>query len=32
MADGRLLEEGTPEAIFGHPQDPALRDFLSKVL
>jgi polar amino acid transport system ATP-binding protein len=32
MADGRLLEEGTPEAIFGHPQDPRLRDFLSKVL
>ncbi len=32
MADGRLLEEGTPEAIFGAPQNPRLQDFLSKVL
>ena len=29
MADGKLLEEGTPEEIFEHPQ---LQDFLSKVL
>ena len=32
MADGKLLEQGTPEAIFGHPQNPRLQDFLSKVL
>ena len=32
MADGKLLEEGTPEAIFDHPNHPRLQDFLSKVL
>ena len=32
MADGKLLEEGTPEDIFGNPQHPRLQDFLSKVL
>ncbi len=32
MADGRLLEEGSPEAIFGNPRNPRLKDFLSKVL
>lgn len=32
MADGKLLEEGTPEQIFEHPQHPRLQDFLSKVL
>ena len=32
MADGRLVEEGTPEAIFQNPQSPRLKDFLSKVL
>ncbi len=32
MADGKLLEEGTPEDIFEHPQHPRLQDFLSKVL
>ena len=32
MADGKLVEEGTPEAIFEHPQHPRLQDFLSKVL
>ena len=32
MADGKLLEEGTPAAIFGDPQHPRLQDFLSKVL
>ena len=32
MADGKLLEEGTPEGIFEHPQHPRLQDFLSKVL
>lgn len=32
MADGMLLEEGSPEQIFNHPQNPRLQDFLSKVL
>ncbi len=32
MADGKLLEQGTPEDIFVHPQNPRLQDFLSKVL
>ena len=32
MADGKLLEEGSPEDIFGNPQHPRLKDFLSKVL
>ena len=32
MADGKLLEEGTPQQIFGNPQNPRLKDFLSKVL
>ena len=32
MADGLLLEEGTPSDIFDHPQNPRLQDFLSKVL
>ncbi len=32
MADGKLLEEGTPDQIFNHPKHPRLQDFLSKVL
>ena len=32
MADGKLLEQGTPDDIFNHPQNPRLQDFLSKVL
>ena len=32
MADGQLLEQGSPEDIFGNPQHPRLKDFLSKVL
>ncbi len=32
MADGKLLEQGTPRDIFEHPQHPRLQDFLSKVL
>src|SRR5699024_9537823 len=32
MADGKLLEEGTPADIFEHPKHPRLQDFLSKVL
>ena len=32
MADGKLVEEGTPEQIFRNPQSPRLQDFLAKVL
>ena len=32
MADGKLVEENTPEELFGNPQHPRLQDFLSKVL
>ena len=32
IADGKILEEGAPAALFDHPQDPRLQDFLSKVL
>ncbi len=31
MDQGKILEEGTPKDIFEHPQNPRLRDFLSKV-
>ena len=32
MDEGRIVEQGTPDAIFNHPQHPRLKDFLSKVL
>ena len=32
MANGHILEEGTPKEIFDSPKDPRLQDFLSKVL
>ena len=32
MADGKLVEQGSPSDIFEHPQNPRLQDFLSKVL
>ena len=32
MDSGKILEEGTPDAIFNHPQNERLKDFLSKVL
>ena len=32
MADGKIVEEGTPDQIFNHPQSPRLQDFLKKVL
>ena len=32
MADGKIVEEGTPDRIFNHPQSPRLQDFLKKVL
>ena len=30
--DGKILEEGTPEQIFDHAQEPRTQDFLSKIL
>ena len=30
--DGRILEQGTPEAVFEHPQEERTKNFLSKVL
>jgi polar amino acid transport system ATP-binding protein len=32
MEDGKLVEQGTPDQIFNHPQSPRLQDFLGKVL
>ena len=32
LADGKLVEEGSPKEIFENPQSPRLQDFLSKVL
>ena len=32
MDEGKIVEEGTPEAIFDSPQHPRLQEFLSKVL
>ena len=32
MDEGRIMEQGTPEEVFGNPKHPRLQDFLSKVL
>ena len=32
MDAGKLVEQGSPQEIFGNPQNPRLKDFLSKVL
>ena len=32
IADGNILEDGTPEQVFHNPKHPRLQDFLSKVL
>ena len=32
MDEGKILEQGTPQEVFGSPQHPRLQDFLSKVL
>lgn len=32
MADGEILEQNTPDEFFSNPQNPRLREFLSKVL
>ena len=32
MDEGKIVEQGTPEEVFEHPQHPRLQEFLSKVL
>lgn len=32
MAEGKILEQGTPQEVFDEPKTERLRDFLSKVL
>ena len=32
MDGGKIVEQGTSDAVFNHPQNPRLQDFLSKVL
>ena len=32
MDEGQILEEGSPDQLLNHPQNPRTRDFLSKVL
>ena len=32
MDEGKILEQGTPEEVFGNPKHPRLREFLAKVL
>ncbi|EHT99292.1 ATP-binding component of an ABC superfamily amino acid transporter [Pantoea stewartii subsp. stewartii DC283] len=32
MDQGVIAEQGTPDAIFGHPQNPRTQQFLSRVL
>ncbi|EGR0142960.1 amino acid ABC transporter ATP-binding protein [Vibrio cholerae] len=31
MAEGKIVEQGSPQDIFDHPQDPRLRKFLNQV-
>lgn len=32
MDEGRIMEEGSPEELFGNPQNPRTQSFLSKIL
>ena len=32
MDEGKILEQGTPDEVFGNPKHPRLREFLAKVL
>jgi len=32
MADGRIVEEGAPQAFFGNPRDPRTQTFLGQIL
>jgi len=31
LSNGRIREQGPPDAIFNHPQQQATRDFLAKL-
>jgi len=31
LSDGRVLEQGPPEQVFGHPQQPRTREFLARM-
>jgi polar amino acid transport system ATP-binding protein len=32
MDEGKIVEQGPPEEVFGNPKHPRLQEFLSKVL
>jgi polar amino acid transport system ATP-binding protein len=32
MDGGRIIEEGTPEKMFAHPENARLKEFLGKIL
>jgi polar amino acid transport system ATP-binding protein len=32
MDGGKIVEQGSPEEVFGNPKHPRLQEFLSKVL
>ncbi len=32
MDEGKIVEQGSPDQVFNHPQNNRLQDFLSKVL
>jgi polar amino acid transport system ATP-binding protein len=32
MEDGKIVEQGSPDKIFNHPESDRLKDFLAKVL
>ena len=32
MDGGRIIEQGTPEQVFEHPENPRLKEFLGKIL
>jgi polar amino acid transport system ATP-binding protein len=32
MADGRIIEQGTPAEFFGHPRHEKTRQFLGQIL
>ncbi|MDD6636583.1 MAG: hypothetical protein PUE62_05160 [Coriobacteriaceae bacterium] len=32
LSEGRLLEYGDSEGLFGHPETPELQDFLARLL
>jgi polar amino acid transport system ATP-binding protein len=32
MADGNIVEDDSPDEVFGNPKSPRLQEFLSKVL